>query len=93
MFFGIGFAVGEGLYSLFGYAPETGDAPGWVVVVVSAVTVLVVLVPCVAAVYFGRRAMTAGNRRGLWPVVIGAVAGFGLIALTVISEVGDALRR
>lgn len=92
VFLGIGFATGEGLYSLLGYAPGTGDAPGWVVVLVSVATVLVVLIPCIAAVYFGRRAMTDGDRNGRWPVVIGAVVAVGATALTVISEVGDALR-
>jgi hypothetical protein len=80
------------MYALLGYASESGDAPLWAVVVASGLAVLVVLVPTVAAVYFGRRAMKGGDRRGLLPAVIGAVVAFGWIALTVVSEVGNIVR-
>lgn len=93
VFFFIAFAVGEGIYALMGYKPEDADAPVWAVVVASAVSVLVVLAPCVAAVYFGRRAVRAGDGRGAYPAVIGAVAAVGWVALTVVSEVGNVVRR
>ena len=60
----------------------------------SATTVIVVvLIPSAAAVLFGRQAKMAGDRRGAFPLVIGVIAGIGLLALTIISEVGDILRR
>jgi hypothetical protein len=43
-------------------------------------------------VIFGRRANKAGDRRGLFPVVLGTVAGLGWLILTIVSEVGDLLR-
>jgi hypothetical protein len=92
MFFFIAFAVGESIYALLGYMPENADAPVWVVVVASALVVAVVLIPSVAAVYFGRRAIKTGDRRGMYPAVIGAVAGVGWVVLTIVSEVGNAVR-
>lgn len=92
LFFVIAFAVGEGIYALMGYKPENADAPVWAVVVASALAVLVVLIPCVAAVYFGRRAIKGGDRRGVFPAVIGAVAAVGWVVLTIVSEVGNAVR-
>lgn len=93
VFFFIGFAVGEGLYALLGYKPEDADAPLWVNLVALAPVVVVVLIPCVAAVFFGRRTTKSGDRRGMVPLVLGAVAGVGLLVLTIVSEVGDILRQ
>lgn len=92
VFFFIAFAVGEGIYALLGYEPENADAPVWAVVVASALVVAVVVIPSVAAVYFGRRATKGGDRRGVYPAVIGAVVGVGWVVLTVVSEVGNVLR-
>ena len=92
VFFILAFAVGEAAYAVLGYRPENADAPPWAVVVTSALVLLVVLIPCAAAAYCGRQAMTAGDRRGLLPLVIGSVAGAGAVVLTVVSEVGNALR-
>lgn len=92
LFFFFAFAVGEGIYAWMGYKPENADAPVWAVVVVSALVVAVVLIPCVAAVYFGRRAIRSGDRRGRVPAVIGAVAGVGWVVLTIVTEVGNVVR-
>jgi hypothetical protein len=73
-----------------GYKPETADAPDWADVVASVLVVAVVLLPCVSAVYFGRRASEAGDRRGVYPVVVGALAGIGWITLTIVTAVGNA---
>lgn len=93
VFFIIAFAVGEGIYAVMGYKPENADAPVWAIVVASALVLLVVLIPGVAAVHFGRRAIKDGDRRGLLPAVIGAVAVAGWTVLTIVSEVGDVVRR
>lgn len=93
LFFMIAFAVGEGTYAVMGYQPENADAPIWAVVVASALVLAVVLVPCVSAVYCGRRAIKRGDHRGRYPAALGAIAGIGLITLTIVSEVGDAVRR
>lgn len=93
VFFVIGFAVGEGIYALTGHDPANGDTPLWADLVALVPVVVVVLIPCVAAVYFGRQTSRSGDRRGRLPLAVGAIAGLGLLVLTVVSEVGDLVRR
>jgi hypothetical protein len=76
------------LYELFGYKPENADAPFWVDLVTTVAALAVLLVPCVTAVLYGRQANRAGNRKGLLPLGIGALAGLSLTALTVVSALG-----
>ena len=83
VFFLLSFALGYILYDLFGYKPENDDAPFWVDLVCTIPILGVSLVPCVAAVYFGRRAARSGDRRGLFPLGIGALASVGLTILSV----------
>jgi hypothetical protein len=54
--------------------------------------VAVVLLPCVAAVFFGNRAYKGGDRRGRLPLMIGVIAGVGFLVLTIVSEVGNIVR-
>jgi hypothetical protein len=93
VFFFIGFAVGEGMYALLGYEPANADAPMWVNLVALTPVIVVVLIPCAAAVFFGMRATRAGDRRGTVPMIIGMIAGVGLLVLTIVSEVGNIVRR
>ena len=91
VFFFIAMGVGEGLTSLLGY-PAGGAAPAWVTVVTDLAATVTVLLPCLAAVFFGRRAGKAGDRRGLLPAVLGTGAGLGWLILAIVSEVGNPLR-
>ena len=93
VFFVIAFAVGEGLYALLGYKPENADAPVWVNLVALTPVIVVVLIPCAAAVLFGRRASKSGDHRGRFPLVIGVIAGVAMVVLTIVSEVGNIVRR
>jgi hypothetical protein len=92
LFLFISFALSYLLYDLFGYKPENNNAPLWVDLVVGLVGVVIFLVPCVAAMIYGRRASRSGDRRGLFPLGIGAVAACALLVLTVVTTVGDAVR-
>ena len=92
VFFFIAIGVGEGVISLLGYTAGAGNNPIWVTLVSDLAAIAVVLLPCLAAVIFGRRAYKAGDRRGLFPAVLGTVAGLGWLILTIVSEVGDLLR-
>lgn len=76
------------LYELFGYKPENADAPLWVDLVIAVAALAVLLVPCVTAVRYGRQANRVGDRRGLLPLGIGAIAGLSLTVLTVVSTLG-----
>lgn len=91
VFFFIAMAVGESLMSLLGY-PSGGAAPAWVTVVTDVAATVTVLLPCLAAVFFGRRAIKAGDRRGVLPAVLGTGAGLGWLILAIVSEAGDLLR-
>lgn len=93
LFFVLAFPVGQGIYALLGYQPENADAPVWVVLVASVLIVSVVLVPCAAAVYAGRRAVKAGDRGGLLPAAVGALAGVAVIGLAVVPEIGNVVGR
>lgn len=92
VFFVLAIGAGEGVISLLGYTAGTGNNPIWVSLVSDLAAIAVVLLPCLAAVIFGRRARNAGDRRGLIPVVLGTVAGLGWLTLTIVTEVGDLLR-
>ncbi len=76
------------LYEWFGYKPESGDAPLWVDLVTAVVALAISLVPCVAAVLYGQRALRIGDHRGWIPLGIGALAGLSLTTLTVVSTLG-----
>ena len=92
VFFFIAIGVGEGVISLLGYTAGAGDNPIWVSLVSDLAAIAVVLLPCLAAVIFGRRAYKAGDRHGLFPAVLGTVAGLGWLILAIVSEVGNLLR-
>src|SRR6476661_176152 len=71
--FVVAFAVGEGLYALLGYKPEDATEPLWVMLVAAVPAIVLFLVPCVAAVWYGNRARAQGRHAALLPMVIGAV--------------------
>jgi hypothetical protein len=54
-------------------------------------SVVVFLLPCGAAVLDGRRSSTTGDRRGLVPLVIGALAGLGFAILSLVTIVAGTL--
>ena len=87
----LSFAAGVVTLSAFGYS-SGGDEPLWVDLIVDVVVMAVWLVPCVAAVFFGRRARAAGERRAIGPIVIGIVVGAAGLLLTAVTEIGNALR-
>ena len=72
---------------------DPGTAPVWVEIAVTACVLAVCLVPCVTAVSFGRRAAAGGDRRGRWPAAIGFLAGLSFVVLTLVTEIGDVVRR
>jgi hypothetical protein len=57
---------------------------------VAVVVLAVCLAPCAGAAVYGRRSHRGGDRRGLVPLGIGALAGVGLTVLTVVTAVVDA---
>ena len=93
VFFGIALAVGEGLYSMWGYEPGSGSAPLWVVIATTVLVLAVAVAPCLVAAHFGQRAVREGDPRGRVPLVVAWLLAAGLVVLTVVSEVGNLLRQ
>jgi MFS family permease len=89
VFFLLSMAVGYALYELTGYPADTGEAPLWAELVVGVASTLVFLLPCAAALIYGRRAQRSGHRRAVAPMVIGACAGLAVIVLTVVTTVAS----
>jgi hypothetical protein len=85
----LSFAVAQVLYSLMGYVPEEAGIPLWVDLVATIPAIAAFLVPCAAAVLYGRRAKGVGDRRGLIPLGIGALAGLWLLILSVVTIISS----
>jgi hypothetical protein len=86
--FAVALALGYALYDWFGYKPENDDAPLWVDLTTTLVVLAVSLTPCGAAVALGRHAARQGDRRGLVPLGIGALAGLALTILSIVDLIG-----
>jgi hypothetical protein len=84
-FFILAMAAGQGIYALLGYKPENADAPFWVSLLAGGPALLLLLAPCVTAVFYGWRANRMGDRRALAPLVIAALIGFWFTVLTVVG--------
>jgi hypothetical protein len=76
------------LYQWFGYKPENADAPLWLDLVIAAIAMVIFIAPCVTSVLYGRRAMRVGKVGGVFPLLVGALAGLSLTVLTVVSTLG-----
>jgi hypothetical protein len=85
LFFFVGFALSEGLYALTGYNPGTEHPPKWADLVAAVPGLLVCLLPCYAAVRYGRRAARAGRSWGAVPVIIGSVVGLLMLLMTSVA--------
>ncbi len=85
----LAFAFGYGVYEVLGYRPENDDAPFWVDLVGTVLILAVALAPCVAAVFFGRRACDRGDRRGVVPLGLGVLAGIGLAVISAVTLAGS----
>lgn len=82
------FLVGEGLAALLGYpVGEDGTTPFWVVLAAAGPALLVLAVPGILAVLFGRRAMRLGRRAALAPAVVGAAIAVTFILQNVLAYV------
>ena len=87
-FFLLAMAAGYIAYDLMGYRPENDDAPTWVDLVCAIPSLLILWVPCAAAVIYGRRSSRVGDRRALIPASIGVLVGLGFTLLGLVTAVG-----
>ena len=80
----LSFAATTGIYALTGHDPSTGDVPPlWANLAAGLPGLAILLVPCVAGVVYGWRAVRSGVRAGLVPAVLAALMGAGAVVLTV----------
>jgi hypothetical protein len=84
--FALAFLIGEGLISALGY-PSGGEeqAPWWAALIAVTPALITFVLPAVAAVYFGRRAMRLGDARGRLPMVVALVVAAGFVLLNGLS--------
>lgn len=84
--FALSFAIGEGLISALGY-PSGGEAqaPWWAMAVAVTPALIVFVLPAVAAVHFGRKAIRLGDARARIPMWIALVVAAGFVLLNGIS--------
>lgn len=87
LFLVLAMVVGEVLYALLGYQPENADAPLWAELVASLPALAVMLVPSVAAGYYGLRAFRVGDRRAVVPAVLAGLVGLWFTVPTVVGLV------
>lgn len=85
VFFFLSFAAQEGIYALTGYDPSTGTAPLWANLAAGLPGLAIVLIPCIAGVVYGGRAVRTGVRAGLVPAVLAALLGVAAVVLTVVN--------
>lgn len=80
------FVLGEGLAGLFGQAAaDDQPVPLWVAIAAGGPALLVLVVPSVLAVYFGRRARRLGKREAVAPMVVGATLAVAFVGQNVLS--------
>lgn len=77
------FVIGEGLYTLLG--GDDASPPWWAAPVAATPAIVVFVLPGLAAVLFGRRAMQLGRREGRTPAIIGAAIAASFVALNLLS--------
>lgn len=86
VFFLVAFAAAQGIYALTGYDPSAGATPPlWADVAAGLPALLILLLPCAAAVAYGLRAYREGARSGLVPVVLAALVAAGGVLLVVLQ--------
>jgi hypothetical protein len=73
--FVVAMVLGEGLLSWQGYESSDENIPFGVVALAGGSALLVLEIPCIAALVLGRRALAAGDPDGKAPALIGAILG------------------
>lgn len=86
VFFLIAFAAAQGIYAWTGYDPSAGATPPlWADLAAGLPALLILLLPCAAAVAYGLRASREGARSGLVPAALGALVAVGGVLLVVLQ--------
>ena len=70
---------------MLGYRPEDTTEPLWVALVAGVPAILLFLVRCGAAVWFGNKARAEAHLAALLPMVIGALLGVWMLVNNTVS--------
>jgi len=87
----LAFAVGEGLIGAFGYNVG-GSYPTWLAVLTDVVACVVAVAPCLVGGLLAWRGCRTHQPHALPPLVVSTVLGTALVALTLVSLIGDLVR-
>lgn len=80
--------LGGILLAASGHDPDSETDPSWWQIAVAGIPALVVMIlPCVLVVWFGRRALGAGHQGGREATTAGVVVGAALVLLNLIAIV------
>jgi hypothetical protein len=86
VFFFLSFIAAQGIYVLVGHDPSTGDVPPlWANLAAGVPGLAIALLPCVAGALLARRALRAGHRAGLVPLVLAVLLGVGMTVLVLVN--------
>ncbi len=85
VFFAVAFALQYGIYALTGNEPGQGTAPFSVDLAAGLAALVILLVPCLAGVFHGLRAMRSGARAAWVPTVLSGLLAVGATVLVVLN--------
>jgi hypothetical protein len=84
----LGTLIGDGIAGTLGHDSVIGgSAPFGVVLVAGLPAFVVMATPAALAVWFGSRAVRAGDERGVIPTVVGTLAGVGMVLVPLVAVV------
>jgi MFS family permease len=80
--------LGGAILAAIGHDPDSESDPSiWQMAVAGIPSVVVLVLPCVLVVWFGRRALAAGHEGGRDASTAGLVVGAALVMMNLISVV------
>lgn len=84
----LGTLIGDGIAGTLGHESVTGGPVPLGVVLLAGLPALVVMTtPAALAVWFGSRAVRAGDDAGVIPTVVGTLAGVGMVLIPLVAIV------
>lgn len=89
--FVVAMVLGDWLLSVQGYSSGEEDLPLKAVLLAGLPALLVLLMPSIAAIWFGLRAKRRGAPQGFIPVAIGATVAAASVALNSVSVIARLL--
>jgi len=78
--------LGNSILTAMGHDVDSETNPTWEQAIVAGIpAVIVMVIPALMAIWFGRRAIGAGHPKGHEPSIAGLVVGAALVAMNVLA--------